>query len=472
MLVLIIPEIFALMMQCSDDAAINLSAATAGGVWSGNGITDTNAGTFDPSTANIGANIITYEVTIAGCTSIDNITINVFDTPDASIESAGPLCIDDAPINLSAATNGGTWSGPGITDAVNGVFNPQDAGIGNHTIAYNITIGTCSDSDQIVIEVIDTPVITIQSQSPLCSSDNSVILSAQPIGGVWSGQGIINETTGEFDPSQANIGNNIITYQAGSGSCIGTEQITITVIENADASIVPVGPFCYDVFSIQLEAVNDGGTWQGEGLSSNGQFNVGIAGVGIHPVTYIISGECGDTSSINIVIHPSDIEASYIIENPACLGGDDGSLEFVVIGGTAPYTFEWSDDGYSETEYILGLDEGEYIVTIIDNNGCTLEVENIIITDGSEDCIYIPNAFTPNGDGINDEWFIENINFFPDHHIMVFNRWGQEVYSARMGDPAWDGTMNNKPLPTGCYVYVVQIDRTSNDFVGVVTLIR
>jgi len=112
---------------CSDDAAINLSAATAGGVWSGNGITDTNAGTFDPSTSNIGANIITYEVTIAGCTSIDNITINVFDTPDATINDPGVFCSTDAAVNLTAASSGGTWSGPGITDATNGTFDPHSS---------------------------------------------------------------------------------------------------------------------------------------------------------------------------------------------------------------------------------------------------------------------------------------------------------------------------------------------------------
>ena len=94
------------------------------------------------------------------------------------------------------------------------------------------------------------------------------------------------------------------------------------------------------------------------------------------------------------------------------------------------------------------------------------------VLDGDADCIKIPNAFTPNGDGINDQWIIENIDVFPQAHIMVFNRWGQLVYDAIEGSELWDGTYNNKLLPACSYIYVIKPMKDIPDYVGIVTIIR
>ncbi|MBN2778928.1 MAG: hypothetical protein JXR36_14920, partial [Bacteroidales bacterium] len=91
------------------------------------------------------------------------ITITVDAAPDASITAAGPSCESDAAVNLTAATAGGTWSGDGITDVVNGTFDPSAAIIGNNTITYEVTVGTCTSTDNIIIEVQSAPDASITS---------------------------------------------------------------------------------------------------------------------------------------------------------------------------------------------------------------------------------------------------------------------------------------------------------------------
>ncbi len=71
------------------------------------------------------------------------------------------------------------------------------------------------------------------------------------------------------------------------------------------------------------------------------------------------------------------------------------------------------------------------------------------------DAIFIPNAFTPNGDGLNDTWSIPYLDVGLDADVRIFNRWGQLVYHSSSGKVAWDGTLNSVPQPAGVYIYDV-----------------
>jgi gliding motility-associated-like protein len=85
--------------------------------------------------------------------------------------------------------------------------------------------------------------------------------------------------------------------------------------------------------------------------------------------------------------------------------------------------------------------------------------------------IIVPNAFTPNGDGINDYWMITPLNIYPDATVQVYTRYGQLVFESRGYGSAWDGTYNGKPLPIATYYWVIDPKRRK-PINGTVSIIR
>ncbi|MCH8546865.1 MAG: gliding motility-associated C-terminal domain-containing protein, partial [Cryomorphaceae bacterium] len=88
---------------------------------------------------------------------------------------------------------------------------------------------------------------------------------------------------------------------------------------------------------------------------------------------------------------------------------------------------------------------------------CGVQVDSIFVED--RDCtprIFIPSAFTPNGDGVNDRFEVKG-DGIRQYSIRIFSRWGAEVFYSTSLARAWDGTINGEPAPTGVYVYVVTV---------------
>jgi gliding motility-associated-like protein len=86
--------------------------------------------------------------------------------------------------------------------------------------------------------------------------------------------------------------------------------------------------------------------------------------------------------------------------------------------------------------------------------------------------IIIPNAFTPNGDGINDTWDIQKINNYPDCSVQVFNRYGLLVFSSIGYSIPWDGIYKGSELPTGTYYYIINLYAGIPVLSGFVVIIR
>ena len=86
--------------------------------------------------------------------------------------------------------------------------------------------------------------------------------------------------------------------------------------------------------------------------------------------------------------------------------------------------------------------------------------------------LFIPNTFTPNGDGINDTWNIKYLNAYSACSVSVFTRWGKNVYTSTGYGIPWDGTLSGKPLPTGTYYYVINLRNGTSPLAGFVAIIR
>ncbi len=86
----------------------------------------------------------------------------------------------------------------------------------------------------------------------------------------------------------------------------------------------------------------------------------------------------------------------------------------------------------------------------------------------------IPTGFTPNGDGKNDAWVIDNMNLFPNVEIEVYNRWGEQLFYSKGNYIPWMGTYNGKPVPVGTYYYVIRLNdpKYPDHYAGPLTILR
>jgi gliding motility-associated-like protein len=309
---------------------------------------DAAAGNQITQTAiNLCAGIYTVTVTDAtGCVSTGTITVTSGAiASDPTITPAGPFCVGDAILNLTAVDPGGTWTGAGITNGTTGEFDPAVAGVGTHTITYTI-LGACGaigTEDIIVVALYDATITPIANP---CVLDAPIILTAVDGGGAWTGTGITNAVTGEFDPGTAGAGLHTITYTI-PGPCGDLQTLDITVDPALSAVITPVGPFCTAEPIITMVAVDPGGTWTGTGITNaaTGTFDPATAGIGIHTITYTIPGACGDLQTTNIdIVAPFDATITPV--GPYCVIEAAFNLSAVDPGGL------WTGAGI--TDAIIG----------------------------------------------------------------------------------------------------------------------
>jgi gliding motility-associated-like protein len=146
----------------------------------------------------------------------------------------------------------------------------------------------------------------------------------------------------------------------------------------------------------------------------------------------------------------------------------DGSIDMTILGGTSPYNVLWSNGLTDEDLY--NLTAGNYSVTVSDINGCE-SYANIILTEPLP--LEMPTAITPNNDGKNDYFFVRGLEAYPDNSILIFNRWGNEVFSQDDYANDWNGVNNSgTELPEGTYFVILKITSQNIELKGYIDIRR
>jgi len=128
----------------------------------------------------------------------------------------------------------------------------------------------------------------------------------------------------------------------------------------------------------------------------------------------------------------------------------DGEIDSEVTGGTGSYLYSWSSG--QSTPDINELDAEEYILTITDDQGC-VSTNSILLTEPND--LALPSGFTPNADESNDFYVVQGLDQYDNVEIVVFNRWGNKVYTMTNYDNSWNGQNDNgEDLADGTY-YVI-----------------
>lgn len=149
----------------------------------------------------------------------------------------------------------------------------------------------------------------------------------------------------------------------------------------------------------------------------------------------------------------------------------------VTLSGSAEgeqVTYTWFPEDFMNNSTLLNPEvsppsDMTYSLSVKSIWGCmSSDNVNVKVVRG----IFVPNAFTPNGDGKNDRWEIPYIDPSFEGDVQVFNRWGQKVYRANSSPVSWDGNLNGEPQPAGVYSYVIFIAKYGIRLKGTFMLIR
>jgi gliding motility-associated-like protein len=149
------------------------------------------------------------------------------------------------------------------------------------------------------------------------------------------------------------------------------------------------------------------------------------------------------------------------------------SLSDIVLKPTRPFiSYLWNTG--STSDYITVREPGQYWLEITDSNNCRVR-DTLVLKDSicTED-LYMPTAFTPNGDGRNDIFRQSASGSLSEYKLIIYSRWGQKIFNTADPTKGWDGTYNGNEMPAGTYVWQVSYKQTNGMFnkKGTVVLIR
>jgi gliding motility-associated-like protein len=173
----------------------------------------------------------------------------------------------------------------------------------------------------------------------------------------------------------------------------------------------------------------------------------------------MISGQCGDTATIDIVVYPSPDATAYATDE-TCFNGNDGKAWVEVTDGTPPFTYLWNT--FNTTSNINNLTPGVYYITVTDLHNCS-DKDSIIVGPGVEEClgyhVYIPNVFAPDNLGNHENEVIKvygkgivSIDF------SIFDKWGNLVFHTTDMEQSWDGMYKGEPALAGDYTYMLRVN--------------
>lgn len=263
-----------------------------------------------------------------------------------TITPAGPFCLSDPAVMLTAVDGGGTWTGIGITNGATGEFDPVVAGIGNHTITYTLMSGCgVPVSDDIVINVTASSDASWTTPGAICEADGpidlSLLITGDP-GGTWSGTGV---TGNIFDPTGLS-GNITVTYDVGTPPCDASSSQDINVVANPNPTWTAPNNLCNTSPPFDLSTTitgTTGGTWSGTGVTGN-MFD---PSVGTQSITYTVgSGSCQQVLTQTITVG-TGADPSWTTLN-FCLGDAPYDLTAQItgdLGGT------WSGNGITGSTF-------------------------------------------------------------------------------------------------------------------------
>ena len=492
---------------CDSDEPVDLFDSlngnpSSGGTWTP--ALNSGTGIFDPALDTQG--LYNYSITSASGNCPENtatVNVTLTESADAGQDASVLLCINDDSTNLFTVLGGtpdigGTWSPPLLGGP--GIFDPNIDTEGNYTYTV-LGAGVCPDVSAVVSVSIEPEPNAGENGSVEICNEEAVdlfnILGGSPDpGGVWTPSLISG--SGIFDPTTDVEGS--YTYEVLSNECnlIAQASVEVTLGDTPDLGGVEISSesdFCLGADVVvtvsgaeqlpdgtytiiyELSGVNGSvNSTDIDVVSGISFFNISgnlFTNPGITTITIIDfffnPGECsGDVGNIQpIQVNIEIIETPALIEEGATFCEEDNptiqdlSNNIDGVGNVVWYNAAEGGIIYENDDLLVN---GQiYYGAFVSDNECesSPRLEATVVIDTCILELIIPDGFSPNDDGINDDFNIVNINeLFPNFRLTVFNRYGKELYEGNASSPRWNGTSKNggNVLPVGVYFYILEFN--------------
>jgi gliding motility-associated-like protein len=474
------------------DASTVAPGSITGWAWSfGDGNTSTLQNPTHRYTS-AGTYLVTLTVTTNnGCQSSVTKSITIYTLPEANFV-AQPVCQDDAMSFVNASAIGaGTmtydwdFAGQGTSTQKDPSFTFTGFGSFNIRLIATSNFG-CKDTIVRAVVVNPNPVASF-TVAPRCIGEASDFVNTSSVA-----TGTITEYYWNFgDTTFSGLTNPSHTY-ARPGSYTTTLRVVSdkgcdhTVTGLADVLALPAvqltagGPtsFCFGD-SVTLSANSNARTYNWSTGATTGSIVAKATGWYKVRITAPPIG-CANEDSIFVNVWSLPNAKAW----PADKVNQDRDTinkgESIQLHASGGEVYSWNPADYLNNAGIADpiaeamLNTTQYIVTVTDSNSCvSRDTVTIVVLDNFKLVVY--NVVTPNGDGKNDRWVIDNIEAYPEAEVVIVNRYGMEVFKTTnyQNISGWDGTYDGKDLPDGAYYYIIS-SKNFNGVVykGVINLIR
>lgn len=438
-----------------------------------------------------------FVTTSYGC--IDSSTINplvkVVNSPQITLHGDTAGCISQV-VNFNGIINVAdtsslhwNWSfGNGSTSnmQVPPSQTYHSAGVYNITVDATNSSG-CKTLKQKLFTIYSLPNVSAGPDSIICKGQSITLNATGAASYVWSNHNTLsctncnNPIISPIEPS-----NQYIVKGTSNVGCIGYDTLLVNVIQPLHIQVGENKEFCVGS-SVIIEASGANTYSWSPSLGLN---NVSIPNPMASPITttnYRVIGSdvknCfSDTGYVNVTVHQMPV---FNIIDTALIVGAGKSIQLKTTNSSDIISWRWFPNQWISCDncpqpFSAPKKSITYKAIAINAGGCRTEDQITLKVVCGEENIYIPNTFSPNGDGVNDRFYARGSGLASIKSLRIYNRWGNLVYSKfslPVNDftSGWDGTFNGKLLPSDVYVYSIDVICDNNQtysFKGDITLIR
>lgn len=420
-----------------------------------------------------------------GCVDTVTKTINIYDKPPIGLAFRDTLICPPDNLQLLATGQGTySWTSAGT---LSDVTAPDPFVSPLTTTKYYVSLDDdgCVNSDSVTVRVVDHVTLSLGNDLKICTGD-TVHLASQTDATrfSWSPAASLNDAAAKDVVAQP-LNQTTYTLTAFISSCSSSDDITVTPIPYPVANAGADTLICYHT-DAQLHASTDGSSYSWTPAADiSGATTLNPTVFPETSTSYVLyafdTKGCPKpgTDTVTVNVHPPILafagnDTSAVINQPLQMQASGGVLyKWIPSAGLSA-----DDIPNPVAQYVSSPAEGYYTYKVLISNesGCIDSASVRVDVFATEPEIYVPNAFTPNGDGNNDNFTVIAPGIQIMRFFRVYNRWGQLVYDKPVSHGSgWDGTFNGKPAASDTYVWLVQgIDYKGKTVFkkGTVTLIR